>query len=305
VVPSKFRYLNPLRDPNRKGERKRLFDDEFFKNIPARPGVYFFLNRERGLLYIGKADDLKKRIMSYRNAKPGSVADHTLEMLELIEEIRWELHSSGKKALIREAELLHALRPPYNIVGTEPDPYLFLGFRVRESRNSSLTRVEFRLSYLPISQPADQDKPTFQVYGCFKHRAKVKAGYLALLRLFHVSCNPEVRMHIPARICQVRPPYEYFVKIPQDWLRPLEEFLGGRNSRLLELVTLRMLENESIPRFMYGPLQDDLQKAQQFFRWGPKITRKVARTAGLRTGLVEPAAMDQVVALQLPFKVAG
>jgi hypothetical protein len=56
---------------------------------------------------------------------------------------------------------------------------------------------------------------------------------------------------------------------------------------------------------MYGSWQEDLQKALQFFRWGPKITRKVARAAGLRTPLVQPEAMDRVVVLKLPFRVAG
>lgn len=44
---------------------------EVAKNLPEKPGVYFFKNSEEEILYIGKAINLKKRVVSYfRNSKP-------------------------------------------------------------------------------------------------------------------------------------------------------------------------------------------------------------------------------------------
>ena len=38
---------------------------EAVKNLPANPGVYQFFNKEDKIIYIGKAKNLKKRVISY------------------------------------------------------------------------------------------------------------------------------------------------------------------------------------------------------------------------------------------------
>ena len=51
-------------------QRLRL-GDEFFRSIPAQPGVYFFSGGPGGeLLYIGQSGDLKARVGSYRHVTP-------------------------------------------------------------------------------------------------------------------------------------------------------------------------------------------------------------------------------------------
>src|SRR4051812_19025493 len=118
-----MQYTNPI---------KERFDESFFKNLPNEAGVYFFSDEQNQLLYIGKADHLKKRLMSYRLAKPGRVPEHTLELLEQIKTIQWEIHSDGKQALAREKKLIQALKPPFNTAGTDPIEYLMLGIRYPE-----------------------------------------------------------------------------------------------------------------------------------------------------------------------------
>ena len=172
-----FTYENPLR---------RRFNKTFLKNLPQKSGVYFFLDGNKKVLYIGKADRLKKRLNSYWLAKPGTVADHTLEMLEFVEDLKWEIHPTGQLALKRECDLIRALKPPYNIAGTDPAPYLYIGLKypaLHEGKYPQLSRtgeiyriVDFRLTHHPLQEG-------FRLFGCFKHRGQVKAGYSALLRL--------------------------------------------------------------------------------------------------------------------------
>ena len=38
---------------------------EKIKNLPGRPGVYQFLDQNKQIIYIGKAKNLKKRVISY------------------------------------------------------------------------------------------------------------------------------------------------------------------------------------------------------------------------------------------------
>ncbi len=293
-----FQYENPL---------FLRFSESFLKNLPQQAGVYFFLDENKKPLYIGKADHLNKRLRSYWLAKPGTVADHTLEMLELVKDIRWEIHHSGKLALRREAALIRALKPPYNIAGTEPIPYLYIGLRYPVPLRSTPPKlactpdssriVDFRLSH----HPEQTIQEGYQLFGCYMHRGKVKAGYSALLRLLHVSVVERERYHIPSRICHVSPPYLYRTQILQNWSEPLNRFLTGRSRDLLRLITLRMLEKENLPRFMIPSLQKDLETTKNFFRTGPAATRKVASALGLKKTIVTPAKMNQLIASSLRF----
>src|SRR4051812_18214327 len=95
----KSRYQNPL---------KIRFDLKFFKEIPKNPGVYFMQDTSKNILYIGKAKNLRNRILSYSYLKPGQALDHTLEMLESVHTIHWRECPSEAEALSTESELLHS-----------------------------------------------------------------------------------------------------------------------------------------------------------------------------------------------------
>ena len=49
-----------------------LFDGKFgsdrLRELPREPGVYLFLDAEGRVLYVGKARDLRRRLVGYRNA---------------------------------------------------------------------------------------------------------------------------------------------------------------------------------------------------------------------------------------------
>ena len=43
------------------------------QDAPAKPGVYFFKNKRKKILYIGKAKNLKNRVKSYFNKNNKSI----------------------------------------------------------------------------------------------------------------------------------------------------------------------------------------------------------------------------------------
>lgn len=270
-----FSYENPL---------ATQFGEEFFKKIPTSPGVYFFLDSKRKPLYIGKADNLKRRLQSYHAGKPGHTPEHILEMIELAHSIRWEEHPSGERALVREATLIRSLQPPFNIAGTGPTTYLFCGMRVEGVKDKTgAASVEFRLSH---TEEIDTD---FEIYGCFNHRGKTKAGYSALLRLFFAATCVRDRFHMPARLCRTSPAYVCTSDVPRDWIEPLRKFLKGESPVLLKLITERLLARESLPPYMYAPLQRDLNAAKLFYEAGPAATS--ALTAGRRQKVISQDEM--------------
>ena len=84
------------------------------KKAPRTPGVYGMLGARGQVIYIGKAKNLRARLLSYfrdsSDPKAGKILRHTHTLL-------WETISDELAALLRELELIRRFRPRYNIHG--------------------------------------------------------------------------------------------------------------------------------------------------------------------------------------------
>lgn len=84
-------------------------------NIPISPGSYQFYNSRREIIYIGKAANLKSRVLSYWQKS----AAHTPiknKMLSEIVKIKWLATDSEIEALLLESNLVKKYQPDYNIM---------------------------------------------------------------------------------------------------------------------------------------------------------------------------------------------
>ncbi len=84
-------------------------------HAPRLPGVYGMLNAHGRLVYIGKAKNLRARLLSYfrensRDPKAGKIIEHTRTLV-------WEQTGDEFAALLRELELIQRLRPRFNVIG--------------------------------------------------------------------------------------------------------------------------------------------------------------------------------------------
>jgi excinuclease ABC subunit C len=80
-----------------------------------RPGVYEFLDATGGTIYVGKAKDLRSRLLSYFTAPwPGS---KSARLVRCASHIRWRCLPSEFAALLEEQRLITRLRPAYNVRG--------------------------------------------------------------------------------------------------------------------------------------------------------------------------------------------
>ena len=102
----------------------------FFRQAPQCPGVYLMRDAAETVLYVGKARNLRQRLRSYRVANPDRLRRRHLRLLRVVARIELQPCPDELSALAREAELLRALRPPFNRVGTWPGPARFLVWRV-------------------------------------------------------------------------------------------------------------------------------------------------------------------------------
>jgi len=103
---------------------------DFFRQLPATPGVYLMRGTADTVLYVGKARNLRHRLGSYRVANADRMPRRTLRLLQLVRQIRWEECSDEAAALRRESELLLALKPRFNRAGVWPGPKRFLAWRL-------------------------------------------------------------------------------------------------------------------------------------------------------------------------------
>jgi hypothetical protein len=90
------------------------FDRDFVRELPSTPGTYRFYDRDGGLLYVGKAKDLRRRVGSY--FREGAIRPARVE--RLLERLyRIEIDSSGSEleALLREAEQIRSDSPEQNV----------------------------------------------------------------------------------------------------------------------------------------------------------------------------------------------
>ncbi|MDE2071706.1 MAG: GIY-YIG nuclease family protein [Patescibacteria group bacterium] len=85
------------------------------KKIPDAPGVYFFLGKNKKVLYIGKATSLRDRLRSYFVKDIAGVRSPVIaHMVEKARSIDYRQTDSVLEALILEASLIRAHKPKAN-----------------------------------------------------------------------------------------------------------------------------------------------------------------------------------------------
>lgn len=107
------------------------------QECPRHPGAYGMINGQGELIYVGKAKNLRGRLLSY--FRPKGRDRRVRRILAEARTITWEFAASEFGALLRELELIRQWRPRCNVqgqplrhrrafvcLGKPPAPYLFL-----------------------------------------------------------------------------------------------------------------------------------------------------------------------------------
>ena len=93
-------------------------------SIPKQPGVYRFLDKEKKIIYVGKAKSLKNRLSSYFNSsnRPGKsriMVDHAVELEYTVVETEHD-------ALLLEATFIKKFQPRYNVLLKDGKSYAYI-----------------------------------------------------------------------------------------------------------------------------------------------------------------------------------
>ena len=87
---------------------------QILQTLPHSPGVYQFFDENQKIIYIGKANDLKKRVSSYFTKETG-VSGKVLVMVRRIRSIEVIVVDTELDALLLENNLIKEHQPRYNI----------------------------------------------------------------------------------------------------------------------------------------------------------------------------------------------
>lgn len=106
--------------------------EEELKKLPAKPGVYLMHDKTDGIIYVGKAVNLKNRVRQYFQ-KGRNVSPKIERMIERIAWFEYIVTDSELEALVLECNLIKEHSPRYNTMLKDGKSYPFLKATIQEA----------------------------------------------------------------------------------------------------------------------------------------------------------------------------
>ncbi|MCB9798988.1 UvrB/UvrC motif-containing protein [Candidatus Nomurabacteria bacterium] len=216
-------------------------------NFPHAPGVYFFFDANKNLIYVGKATSLRDRVKSYyigkRSFRPIEM------MMEKVADIKYQQTDSVLEAVILEANSIHDLQPRYNVMGKDDKSWNYI---VITRDNYPQLQTLRQHDFVQLSKKQSGQK-YLHVFGPFPG-LNSRATLGILRRMFQVSrCTGEEKRAclyyqmgqcLGACVGEISP-----AGYKQKVIGPLVQFLKGNKKRLLKTLEKRMHKASQVHDF--------------------------------------------------------
>jgi len=252
-----------------------------FKKAPPSPGIYFFHDKNWKILYVGKAVNLRLRLLSYADAKMLGPAKE--RMVREAKKVSWQEFESEMEALIEEAIAIKQHRPKYNVVFRDDKQYFYVGFSKEKYPRIYLThQPRSKEARLPLGSRASKS----EFIGPFTDGAALKSVLRNLQRVFpYCTCRekhkrPCVRSEIGRclAICCLKNPPEKDPreKIYKKNIRAIGNILRGRKQDVIKHLEREMHVYSKAQNFEKAKeARDRLWALENIFRHAPIIKREL------------------------------
>jgi len=152
---------------------------EKIKKIPNSPGVYMFLDKNKNILYIGRAASLKNRLLSYFQK---DLDPRIKEMISLANDIKVHKTSNLLEAIFLESALIKKFWPKYNIKDKDDKSAVYIVI-TEEEYPKILTLRGSDLNKILIKKT--------NIFGPYKSLSLIKTALRFLRKIFPYSlCKP-------------------------------------------------------------------------------------------------------------------
>lgn len=205
--------------------------------LPLQPGVYIMKNKDKKIIYIGKAKKLKNRVSSYF----GSHSNHSLKVIRMVENVDnfdYIICDSEFEALVLECSLIKQHQPKYNILLKDDKGYNYIKItkeefpRIRECKqmlDDNATYIGPYTSNFSVKQAVDETLRIFKLPRCNKKFPKDYGKSRPCLNGFMGICSAP---------CAGRIKQEEYANNVQDAI----SFLKGGSVKAVREMQAQMLE---------------------------------------------------------------
>ncbi len=143
--------------------------------LPKQPGVYRFLDDEGGILYVGKAKNLRSRVSSYFGDRKDR-AHRTRVMVKNADRLEFTIVETEADALLLENTLIKQFQPRYNVMLRDDKNYSYICIKKERFPRVFITRRVIR------------DGSTY--FGPYTSKARIKVILDLIKQLFPLrTCN--------------------------------------------------------------------------------------------------------------------
>jgi excinuclease ABC subunit C len=211
-----------------------VFDGKTFaRRLPTRPGVYLMRDTDGAVLYVGKAQNLRKRVASYFDARPK--VERIMRMIAQVSDIEVSLTRTEGEALLLENEWIKSLKPRYNILLRDDKSYPWIAMSTRHE----FPRIAFH-------RGARDKKKNY--FGPYPSAGSVRESINLIQKLFRLrNCEDSYFSH------RNRPCLQYQIKrctapcvgkvSRDDYAAQVDDailFLQGKNQKVMTRLIKRM-----------------------------------------------------------------
>lgn len=173
---------------------------------PQEPGIYKFVNASGTILYVGKAKNLKKRLMSYfGNSK--DKRQKTKALVRNASHVEYTIVETEQDALLLESTLIKRYQPRYNVQLKDGKSYPYICIKNERFPRVFVTRKVFRdgsdyfgpyPSHKRVYAIMDLIKNLFPLRTCTYHLSEdnINKGKFKVCLEYHIkNCNGPCARH--------------------------------------------------------------------------------------------------------------